>query len=237
MVDLREPRSGADLTMVATLKALLDTGTVSRAADALGVTQPTVSQTLKRMRTYFGDELFVRSGNVTRPTPRVLELTPVIERVMRDLSLITTWSAWPISPNTWCFPNWSPSFPRKRLAAGSRRAESRRNICGRRSNSARWIWPWAPCIHRSIALSVHNYFVAARVVAESDLICTVPNVFMGQKLAAMFPVVLVPMPVKLGSFITRLLWHNRYHADPGHVWLRRTFEASVRKTIKWLPSP
>ena len=75
------------MTMVATLKALLDTGNVSKAADALGVTQPTVSQTLKRMRLYFGDELFVRSGNVMRPTPRTMELGPVIDRLMRDINL------------------------------------------------------------------------------------------------------------------------------------------------------
>jgi len=53
--------------MIATLKALLDTGNVTRAAEALGVTQPSVSQMLRRLRTYFGDDLFVRSGNTMRP--------------------------------------------------------------------------------------------------------------------------------------------------------------------------
>lgn len=75
--------------MVATLKAILDTRTVSRAAEALGVTQPSVSQSLKRLRDYFGDDLFVRSGNVLHPTPRAVELEPLVEQLMRDVELIS----------------------------------------------------------------------------------------------------------------------------------------------------
>jgi LysR family transcriptional activator of mexEF-oprN operon len=75
--------------MVATLKALLDTGNVSRAAEALGVTQPSVSQTLKRMRAHFGDELFVFTANQMRPTPRAIELAPVVDRLMRDMARIS----------------------------------------------------------------------------------------------------------------------------------------------------
>lgn len=78
-----------DLHMVITLKALLDTGQVSRAAQALGVTQPTVSQTLRRMRAYFGDPLFVRVGNTLRPTPRALELQESVERVNREIDLMS----------------------------------------------------------------------------------------------------------------------------------------------------
>jgi len=78
-----------DLTMVATLKAIFDTGTVSKAAEALGVTQPSVSQNLRRLREYFGDELFVRTGNALQPTPRAIALLPVVSRLMRDLDVIS----------------------------------------------------------------------------------------------------------------------------------------------------
>ncbi|MNL56652.1 HTH-type transcriptional regulator SyrM 1 [compost metagenome] len=88
-------------------------------------------------------------------------------------------------------------------------------------------------IHRGVALFVDNHFAAARVVAETDLICTVPNVFMGEKLSSMFPIKLVPFPIQIGSFVSRLLWHNRYQTDPSHLWLRRMVERSVRKTIVW----
>jgi len=74
-----------DIHMVLTLKALFDTGQVSRAAAALGVTQPTVSQTLRRLRDYFGDPLFVRVGHALRPTPRAIELQGSVDRVSREI--------------------------------------------------------------------------------------------------------------------------------------------------------
>lgn len=89
MLSNAQGRKNLDLTMIATLQALFDSGTVSRAAESLGVTQPSVSQVLKRLRTHFEDELFVRSGNSMRPTPRALELVPLVGRVMRDVSLIS----------------------------------------------------------------------------------------------------------------------------------------------------
>jgi DNA-binding transcriptional LysR family regulator len=44
-------------------------GSVSRAADRLGLTQPAVSHALSRLRRTFGDDLFVRSGAGMAATP------------------------------------------------------------------------------------------------------------------------------------------------------------------------
>jgi LysR family transcriptional regulator, mexEF-oprN operon transcriptional activator len=78
-----------DVNLIATLQAILDTGNASKAAVALGVTQPAISQNLRRLREHFGDELFVRSGNVLKPTPRMLALQPVIARLLRDLDTLS----------------------------------------------------------------------------------------------------------------------------------------------------
>lgn len=299
--------------MIATLKALLDTGSVSKAADLLGVTQPSVSQTLKRMRLYFDDELFVRSGNSMRPTPRVIELAPAVDRVMRDVNLIsqktsvfnpqeanrefivcmTDIGEYLIVPDlAAAVAAEAPGctirtrrIPQARLRealeqgeadlavgtlAGADRslrqmrlgeysvacmvstegrwatgdltpdsyADARHVVVQRVSDSVDPITERlrAMGIHRSVALFVDNHFVAARAVAEADLICTVPNVVMGEKLVTMFPVRLVTMPIALGSFVSRLLWHNRFHSDPANVWLRKTLERSVRKMIVWKKS-
>jgi len=47
--------------------AILDTGSVSRAAAAMGVTQPTLSIALKGLEQEFGVRLFVRDGRGIRP--------------------------------------------------------------------------------------------------------------------------------------------------------------------------
>lgn len=51
-----------DLNLLVALDRLLLTGNVTRAADALGITQPAMSRTLQRLREALGDPLLVRVG-------------------------------------------------------------------------------------------------------------------------------------------------------------------------------
>lgn len=53
---------------------LLDERSLTRAAQRLDTSQPTVSKTLKRLRGYFGDPLFVRVASGMEPTVRAREL-------------------------------------------------------------------------------------------------------------------------------------------------------------------
>lgn len=63
--------------------ALLRDGTVTRAAQSLGVTQSTLSYQLERMRGRFNDLLFVRVGNRMAPTPFAQRLAEPATRVLR----------------------------------------------------------------------------------------------------------------------------------------------------------
>ena len=56
------------------LSLLLEVRSLTRAAEILDVNQPTVSKMLARLRSHFGDPLFVRVGLVMQPTPRALEV-------------------------------------------------------------------------------------------------------------------------------------------------------------------
>ncbi|MGD9941726.1 MAG: LysR family transcriptional regulator, partial [Burkholderiaceae bacterium] len=77
--DNREPQV-ADLK---TVLALLQDGTVTRAAQRLGLTQSALSYQLERMRRRFADPLFVRVGNRMAPTPFAQRLAEPAARVMR----------------------------------------------------------------------------------------------------------------------------------------------------------
>lgn len=299
--------SRVDLTMVATLKAIFDTGTVSKAAEVLGVTQPSVSQNLRRARLYFGDELFVRSGNALQPTPRAIALQPAVSRLMRDLEVISR------PPDAFdpraanlefiiCMSEMAEYIVLPRLAATFAREAPGCSIRGIRVPqsrlltalengevdlatgsligadpslrqqrlgeqklislvSARGRWADAPLtrqgyvesrhvavhrvtdsvdpvvdrlrvkgIHRSVALSVSNDFVAARAVAETDLICTA-SVTVGRQLAALYAIRLQALPFDLGLLPTRMIWHERFQRDARHVWLRQQVEAAYRNAI------
>jgi DNA-binding transcriptional LysR family regulator len=59
-----------DLNLLYVLVALDDRRSVSGAAQKLHRSQPGVSVALAKLRDFFGDPLFVRSGNNMQPTPR-----------------------------------------------------------------------------------------------------------------------------------------------------------------------
>src|SRR5437588_508585 len=57
-----------DLNLVRVLVLLYETGSVTGTAEALHVSQPTVSYSLGKLRRHFDDELFRRSRQGLRPT-------------------------------------------------------------------------------------------------------------------------------------------------------------------------
>lgn len=63
-----------DLNLLSTFEAVLLERNVTRAAGRLGVSQPTVSHALQRLRGQFGDHLFYRDKGQMVPTPFALEL-------------------------------------------------------------------------------------------------------------------------------------------------------------------
>ena len=67
-----------DLNLLRVLDAVLTEGGVSRAARRLHVTPSAVSNALARLRTLVGDRLITKKGRGIVPTPRALELAPVL---------------------------------------------------------------------------------------------------------------------------------------------------------------
>lgn len=73
-----------------------------------------------------------------------------------------------------------------------------------------------------IALRVQNFLVLPSIVAASDLIAIVPH-SVGSQISPKDAVKLLPLPVDIPAFDIRQCWHERYHDDPGHRWLRQQF--------------
>ncbi|GAA3026556.1 LysR family transcriptional regulator [Microbacterium dextranolyticum] len=63
-----------DLNQLRTFVVLYELRSVTATAEALHVTQPTVSYTLRRLRERFGDDLFRREGHDMVPTARATQL-------------------------------------------------------------------------------------------------------------------------------------------------------------------
>lgn len=69
------------------------TGSITRAAEALGLAQPTLSVGLSRLREHFADPLFVRVLEGMLPTPLADQLIGPVREALLALRLITDWRA------------------------------------------------------------------------------------------------------------------------------------------------
>jgi DNA-binding transcriptional LysR family regulator len=71
-----------DLNLLVAFNAMLEHHSVTRAAEAIGLSQPAMSAAVARLRELFADELFVRTGSGMQPTPRAAELEGAVRRVI-----------------------------------------------------------------------------------------------------------------------------------------------------------
>ena len=84
---MRDIRS-LDLNLLKTFVALLDEGSVTRAADRLGLTQPAVSGMLGRLRDSFDDPLFIRTRRGILPTTRANALAGPIRQILSEVEAL-----------------------------------------------------------------------------------------------------------------------------------------------------
>ncbi|WP_018334645.1 LysR family transcriptional regulator [Actinomycetospora chiangmaiensis] len=77
-----------DLNLLLSLRALLAERNVTRAAAALGLSQPAVSAALARLRRHFGDELLTRVGNRYELTPLAVRLVDRTEAAVAGIERV-----------------------------------------------------------------------------------------------------------------------------------------------------
>jgi DNA-binding transcriptional LysR family regulator len=82
-------RSKTDLHALRVLVQIHKEGSLSRAAERLGLTQSTLSYTLEKLRTVFNDPLFVRQGRGLVPTHRCDQLIPELTDMLHRFERLT----------------------------------------------------------------------------------------------------------------------------------------------------
>ncbi|MES2250694.1 MAG: LysR family transcriptional regulator [Pseudomonadota bacterium] len=74
-----------DLNLLRVFDEVMAERNLTRAARNLAITQPAVSNSLRRLRELLGDELVRRSGAGVEPTPRAQALWPTVRDALRQL--------------------------------------------------------------------------------------------------------------------------------------------------------
>ncbi|UTY60726.1 LysR family transcriptional regulator [Massilia sp. erpn] len=73
---------------------------------------------------------------------------------------------------------------------------------------------------RRVALRVPHFLAAAMLAADSDMILTLPS-RLARLLAKRLPLALLELPLQLAPLVPAMIWHERFHRDPAHVWVRQ----------------
>lgn len=293
--------SDVNLNLLVALDALLDAGSVTAAAERVGVTQSAMSHALRQLRELLGDPLLVRGAGGLVPTPRAEALRVPIRRALLDLQHAlrdppsfdpaTAQRRFMLGAGDYIanvvlpallersldtpgidldvVPFGVPDVPRLGTgeidlalaplvpqAPGLRRAPVFTDgfVCLVRRGHPRvrrrltlrqlvdlphvLISPTgsgpsfvddllaAQGLRRRIALRIRYFLAAPMVVAGSDLVLTAPR-RLGEVFARHFDLELHDPPMDLPSFTVEALWHERFDADPAHVWLRERVRAAA----------
>lgn len=80
---------------------------------------------------------------------------------------------------------------------------------------------------RRIALRVPSFLGVGRLVAATELLAIAPR-RLAEALAEREKIRLLDAPVNLPAYAVKQHWHERFHADAGNQWLRRTLAGLAR---------
>ncbi|WP_027468781.1 LysR family transcriptional regulator [Deefgea rivuli] len=73
---------------------------------------------------------------------------------------------------------------------------------------------------RRVALRVPHFLTGAMLVADSDMILTLPS-RLARLLTKNLPLALLNLPLQVAPLSPAMIWHERFHSDPAHIWVRQ----------------
>ncbi|GAB2572436.1 LysR family transcriptional regulator [Dyella jejuensis] len=83
---------------------------------------------------------------------------------------------------------------------------------------------------RQVRLTCQHYFSACQMVAGTDLLLTVPRSY-AIHLAALLPIAVLPLPIKLKTVPIMAYWHASTQEDPAHTWFRRHVAEAIKAGV------
>ena len=106
-----------DLNLLRVFDAVMAEQSLTRAAHKLSLTQPAVSNALRRLREALGDDLVRRSGGSMQPTAHAQALWPVVREALAQLESASAappapghrnpWFSWHAPQRPHCRHGWS----------------------------------------------------------------------------------------------------------------------------------
>lgn len=76
-------------------------------------------------------------------------------------------------------------------------------------------------LERHVTFTAGHALGLGTIIAESDLLLTLPGRLASSMLAARPTLIIKPLPFPIPAFSITQQWHPRAHHDPANIWLRR----------------
>ena len=208
-----------DMNLLLTLNALLIERNVTRAAERLHLSQPSVSVQLGKLRAAFDDPLLLPGPRGMLPTARALALLEPLQAALGQLAVLFSehyvlagridHPALQTAPDLdrFCaleFVVVSPNGGGYRTAVDTALAQLGRS--------------------RTVVLSVPHFLFVPPLLAASDMVALLPARLLRQALGTLRT---WEPPVAIPDYAMAMVWHERLHLEPGHRWLREQVMAAL----------
>lgn len=79
---------------------------------------------------------------------------------------------------------------------------------------------------RHVPYRVAHFLTGAAMVVNGDMAFAVPG-RLAARLADLFPIAILPLPLDVPPIAPAMIWHGRFHAEPAHTWLRQQLVDTV----------
>jgi DNA-binding transcriptional LysR family regulator len=83
-------------------------------------------------------------------------------------------------------------------------------------------------VNARIAVQISHFHAVEALVTSSDLIATIPA-RLAQAMQRSASVKVLPPPLPLPKIRVSLYWHERFHREPGNVWLREIYTKVLKR--------
>ncbi|MGE2471033.1 LysR family transcriptional regulator [Klebsiella michiganensis] len=246
---------GLDLNLLRTLNVLLSENNVTRAAQRLNLSQPSVSVQLARLREIFADPLLLPGPRGMQPTARADELRGPLRDALLALALFELQPARLVQQadrdEVDLFFHTRDGAPpglhqrllfRERYVLAGRAGHpalrsplSLAQFCqleqvivspdGGGFSAATDSALANLGLARRVVLSVPHFLFMLETLRNSELVAVLPE----RLVRGAEGLTVVEPPLAVAGFEMLMLWHERWHRDPAHRWLRQQIVTSLEE--------
>lgn len=222
-----------DLNLLTVFDAVMQEQNITRAAHALGMSQPAVSNAVARLKVMFNDELFVRYGRGIQPTARAFQLFGSVRQALQLVQNELPGSGFEPASSERVFHLTSvPLFKDEMVLVASKNhptikgpllkhdVYNEQHAAVSLDRFASFSQTWYDTVDKQASIAYQGMAMMSvlSVVSQTHLVAIAPR-WLAEEFAESLELQVLPLPLKQNSRTCYLSWHEAAGRDKGHQWM------------------